>query len=151
MSSGDSIAQIKARPVIAVLALAISSLAANAETPEQIQALDREWAQACVQADIGKLEQILSDDLTYTHSSGQKQTKAEFIATVREGKTRYRSIEFEQSIARIYGNAAVTNNQVRVNLTVDGRDVSVHARFLHVWIKQHGRWQLAAHQGTKID
>jgi ketosteroid isomerase-like protein len=127
------------------------SLAARAQTPEQIQFLDREWAQACVQADIAKLEQILSDDLTYTHSSGQTQTKAEFIATVREGKTRYRSIEFLQSSVRIYGNSAVSNSEVRVNLTVDGKDVSVHPRFLHVWVKENGRWQLAAHQGTKID
>jgi ketosteroid isomerase-like protein len=127
------------------------SLAARAQTPEQIQFLDREWAQACVQANIAKLEQILSDDLTYTHSSGQTQTKAEFIATVREGKTRYRSIEFLQSNVRIYGNSAVSNSEVRVNLTVDGKDVSVHPRFLHVRVKESGRWQLTAHQGTKID
>ncbi len=139
------------RLIAFTLALVASLAVARAETPEQIQALDREWAQACVQADIAKLEQILSDDLTYTHSSGQVQTKPEFIATVREGKTRYRSIEFAQSSVRIYGNTAVSNNEVRVNLTVDGKDVSVHPRFLHVWVKQNGRWQLTAHQGTKID
>ena len=139
------------RTIAFTLMLGLFLAAANAQTPEQIQVLDREWAQACVQADIAKLEQILADDLTYTHSSGQIQTKAEFIATVREGKTRYRSIEFQQSTARIYGNTAVTNNEVRVNLTVDGRDVTVHARFLHVWAKEHARWQLTAHQGTKID
>ena len=139
------------RAIAFALALGLSVAVANAETPEQIQALDREWAQACVQADIAKLEQILSDDLTYTHSSGQSQNKAEFIATVREGKTRYRSIEFQQSSVHIYGNSAVTNSEVRVNLTVEGKDVSVHPRFLHVWVKHDGRWQLAAHQGTKID
>jgi ketosteroid isomerase-like protein len=145
-------ARIKPYRVIPfTLALALSLAVANAETPEQIQALDREWAQACVQADIAKLEQILSDDLTYTHSSGQTQTKGEFIATVREGKTRYRSIEFQQSSVRIYGNSAVSNNEVRVNLTIDGKDVSVHPRFLHIWVKHNGRWQLVAHQGTKID
>jgi ketosteroid isomerase-like protein len=138
------------RVIAFTCALVLSFAAANAETPEQIQALDREWAQACVQADIAKLEQILSDDLTYTHSSGRTQTKAEFIATVREGKTRYRSIEFLQSSVRVYENSAVSNNEVRVNLTVDGKDVTVHARFLHVWVK-HDRWQLAAHQGTKVD
>jgi ketosteroid isomerase-like protein len=138
------------RVILMILGLALS-LAAHAETPEQIQALDREWAEACVHADVAKLDQVLADDLTYTHSSGQAQTKAEFIATVREGKVRYRSIEFQQSSARVYEKTAVTNSEVRVNITVDGRDVSVHARFLHIWVKQNGRWQLAAHQGTKID
>lgn len=139
------------RAIAFTLALGLSLAVSHAETPEQIQALDREWAQACVQADLAKLEQILSDDLTYTHSSGEMQTKAQFIATIREGKTRYRSIEFQQSSVRIYGNTAVTNNEVRVSLTIDGKDVSVHPRFLHVWVKHDGRWQLAAHQGTKID
>ena len=120
------------RAITFTLALGLSLAAANAETPEQIQALDREWAQACVQADIAKLEQILADDLTYTHSSGQIQTKTEFIATIREGKTRYRSIEFQQSTVRIYENSAVSNSEVRVNLTVKNKDVSVHPRFLHV-------------------
>ena len=129
----------------------IAPLLAQPALTQQIQALEREWAQACVQADLAKLEQILSDDLTYTHSSGQTQTKAEFIATVREGKTRYRSLEFLQSNVRLYGNSAVSNSEVRVNLTIDGKDVSVHPRFLHVWVKQNGHWQLAAHQGTKID
>jgi uncharacterized protein (TIGR02246 family) len=139
------------RVIAFTFALGVSLAVAKAETPEQIQALDRDFAQACVQADIAKLEQILSDDLTYTHSSGQQQSKAEFIATVRAGKTRYRSIEFQQSSVRIFGNTAISNNEVRVNLTIDGKEVSVHPRFLHVWVKQNGRWQLAAHQGTKID
>jgi ketosteroid isomerase-like protein len=139
------------RVIAFTCALVLSLAAANAETPEQIQALDREWAQACVQADIAKLEQILADDLTYTHSSGQTQTKAEFIATLREGKTRYRSINFQESSVRIYGDSAVSNSEVRVNLTIDGKEVSVHPRFLHIWVKHNGRWQLVAHQGTKID
>src|SRR5262245_39456959 len=71
----SKMAGIKACRVIAFsVALGLSLAVANAETPEQIQALDREWAQACVQSDIAKLEQILSDDLTYTHSSGQTQS-----------------------------------------------------------------------------
>jgi ketosteroid isomerase-like protein len=144
-------ARTKAYRVISFTMGLAFSLAANAETPEQIQALDREWAQACVQADVAKLDQILSDDLTYTHSSGRTQTKPEFIATVREGKTRYRSIDFLRSSVRIYGDSAVTNNEVRANITIDGKDVSVHPRFLHVWVKHHGHWQLVAHQGTKID
>ncbi len=138
------------RTIIFTLGLSLS-LAANAGTPEHIQALDREWAQACVHTDVAKLEQVLSDDLTYTHASGETQTKAEFIATVREGKIRYRSIEFQHSSVRIYGNTAVSTSEVRVNLTVEGREVTLHPRFLHVWVKQNERWQLVAHQATKID
>jgi ketosteroid isomerase-like protein len=56
---------------------------AHAETTEQGKALDRKWAEATTHADVAALNQILSDDLTYTHSSGNTQSKAEFIASVR--------------------------------------------------------------------
>ena len=49
------LAEYAGRGIAVTLALGLSLAVANAETPEQIQALDREWAQACVQADLAKL------------------------------------------------------------------------------------------------
>ncbi|HTT17719.1 MAG TPA: hypothetical protein VMG82_02160 [Candidatus Sulfotelmatobacter sp.] len=67
-----------------------------------------------------------------------------------EGSRAVQSLSSVQ-IKELTWRVSVTNNEVRVNLTMDGREGSVHARFLHVWAKQNGHWQLAAHQGTKID
>jgi len=123
---------------------------AHAQTPEQAKSLDREWAEATMHADAAALDHILADDLTYTHTGGNTQTKAEFISSLREKKIRYNSIEFEDANARVYGNTAVIASRVHVKVTVDGRDISLHPRFLHVWVKRNGRWQLVAHQATQI-
>ena len=125
--------------------------AAHAETPEQAKALDRKWAEATIHADVAVLNQILSDDLTYTHSSGETQSKAEFIASVRSTEMQYHSIEFESANVRFYGNTALVSSHVRVHVTAARHDQSVHACFLHVWVKKNNRWQLAAHQATKLD
>lgn len=124
--------------------------AAHAETAEQAKALDRKWAEATTHADVAALNQILSDDLTYTHSSGETQSKAEFIASVRSKELQYHSIEFESSNVRFYGNTALISSHLRVQVTAAGHDQSVHACFLHVWVKKNGRWQMVAHQATKI-
>lgn len=58
-------------------------------------------------ADAAALKHTLADDLTYTHTGGNTQTKAEFISSLREKKMRYNSIEFEDANARVYGNTAV--------------------------------------------
>ncbi len=122
-----------------------------AEAPDHLKALDQRWAEAAMHADLAALDRILSDDLTYTHSSGETQSKAEFVADVRSGRLRYHSIEFENAKARLYGNTVVITSHVRIKVTAAGHDLNVHAAFLHVWVKKNGQWQLVAHQATKLD
>jgi ketosteroid isomerase-like protein len=126
-------------------------LAAHAQTPDQLRALDRTWADATIHADYSALGDILSDDLTYTHSSGETQSKAQFIASIRNKELQYHSIEVESADMRDYGNVAITSSHVRVKVTAGGHDLTVHACFLHVWLKHQGRWQLVAHQATKLN
>lgn len=138
------------RDLFAIGILGVLLSAAQGQTAEQAKALDRKWAEATMHADTAALNQILADDLTYTHTGGNTQTKADFISSLRENKIRYNSIEFEDANARIYGNTIVISSHVRVKVTVDGRDVSLHPIFLHVWVKRNGRWQLVAHQATLV-
>jgi ketosteroid isomerase-like protein len=134
-----------------VLISLLFSTAVCAQTPSQAKALDRQWAHATVKADVVALNRLLSDDLTYTHSSGETQSKAEFIDSVRKGELRYNSIDFESSNARVYGNTAVIVSRLRIMLTARGQNINLHPCFLDVWVKKHGAWQMVAHQATKID
>ena len=123
---------------------------AQAQTPDEFRALDKKWADATDHADLSALDDILSDDLTYTHSSGETQSKIQFVASIRSKELQYHSIEFETADVRAYGNVAIVSSHVRVKVTANGHDVNVHAFFLHVWVKQRSRWQLVAHQATKL-
>jgi ketosteroid isomerase-like protein len=142
---------IPARKSLSLIIFLLLASGTYAETPEQVKALDREWAQATVRADVATLSRLLSDDLIYTHTDAETQTKREFIASVSKGEIRYNSIEFEGSTARVYGNTGVTVSRLRIKLTVGNRHVNLHPIFLHVWVNQNGRWQMVAHQATKIN
>ena len=131
--------------------LLILLTAAHAQTPDQLRALDKKWADLTTHADSSALGDILSDDLTYTHSSGETQSKAKFIAAIRSKELQYHSIEFDSADVRSYGNVAIISSHVRVKVTADGHDATVHACFLHVWVKHQGTWRLVAHQATKLD
>jgi uncharacterized protein (TIGR02246 family) len=133
-----------------VISLLLAS-AACAETPEQAKALDRQWAAATTKADVGALNRLLADDLTYTHSTGETQSKAQFIASVSKGEIQYHSIDVESSNARVYGDAAIVVSHLRIKLTSGGRNINLHASFLDVWVQKNGRWQMVAHQATRID
>ena|ERR1051326_5510138 len=129
----------------------ILSLSAHAQTNDQLRALDRKWADAMTHPDFSALTDLLSDDLTYTHSSGETQSKTEFMASIRNGELKYHSIEFETAVPRSYKGVAIISSHVRVKVTAGGHNVNLHACFLHVWVEHQGRWQMVAHQATKLD
>lgn len=131
--------------------LLILVTAAQPQTPDEFRAFDKKWADATTHTDLSALNDILSDDLTYTHSSGETQSKAQFIDSIRSKELQYHSIEFEKADVRAYGDIAIVSSHVRVKVTANGHDVNVDACFLHVWVKQRGKWQLVAHQATKLE
>ena len=104
---------------------------------------------AMIGADIGKLNDLLTYDLTYAHTTGWTETKAGYIETIKSGKINYVSFVPKDVEVRIYGEIAVLTGKVDVNL---GRtDFTI--RFLEVQRKEDGFWKLTAWQSVlnKVD
>jgi ketosteroid isomerase-like protein len=51
---------------------------------------------------------------------------------------------------RVYGDTAVVTGIVHVNATIKGEDRILHLRYLNVWVKRDGSWQLVARQATNL-
>ncbi len=104
---------------------------------------------AMIDADIEKLSDFLSDDLTYAHTTGWTETKTGYLETIESGKINYISFIPKDVEIRIYGETAVLTGKVDVNL---GRtDFTI--RFLEVQYKVDGVWKLTAWQSVlnKVD
>src|SRR6266536_3607960 len=78
-------------------------LAADAKTVEAVKGADRAWADATVKGDAPRLRNLLAEDLTYTHSSGETDTKKIYIDNLG-GARKYHKIEYESLDARLYAN-----------------------------------------------
>ena len=127
-------------------------MAADSKTVEAVKNADRAWAAATVKGDAAALQNLLADDLTYTHSNGETDTKKVYIDNL-SGARKYHKIDYESLDARIYagGNAAVATAVVRIETSQKGGPVSpAHLRLLHTWVHQNGRWQLVAHQSLRL-
>src|SRR5262245_31844334 len=61
--------------------------------------------QAMVTADKAKLEALVSDQLSYGHSSGVVETKAQFVSVVAGRKTIYKSITLLEPGTTVVGNS----------------------------------------------
>jgi hypothetical protein len=117
------------------------------EPAELVQAAATGWTQGAVKQDAAALKRYLADDLQYAHAGGQRQTKEQYIAAVTQGPARYESFTFSDVNVRLYGKAAVLTGFVDVKMI--GRD-SFRVRTLQVYVENHGQWQMAAHQSTRL-
>lgn len=106
------------------------------------------WTAGAVRQDAAALERYLAPDLQYAHAGGQLQNKADYIKAVTTGPARYESFTFSDLKIVPYGQAAVLTAFVDVKMV--GREL-FRVRTLQVYVKNQGRWQMAAHQSTRLN
>lgn len=129
------------------LLLSLISISMFAAGDSDVLAAMESMKQAMLHRDGAALERLLSDDLTYTHSAGQVQNKAEVIKSVSSGSSPIEKLEFSNTTVRTYGDTALVKG--RVDLWHSSTDI-VHMDILHVWVKKAGGWRLVARQATRL-
>jgi ketosteroid isomerase-like protein len=133
----------------ALTLLLLPALAAAQDARQEILAADDRRFAAMVQGGQAALDGLLADDLTYTHSTGQMETKAQFLASLKAGKLRYLSAESADREVRLYGDVAVVTGRATVKASTEGKELLLPLRFTEVWVKRGGGWKLAAWQSTR--
>jgi ketosteroid isomerase-like protein len=134
-----------------ILFVAAGLAAAADRTADAVKAAEKSWATATVSGDEATLKQVLADDLTYTHSNGELDSKTVYINNLKTGARKYHKINHEAMDVRVYGNVAVLNATAQVETSQKGGTPSpAHLKFIHVWYLHNGRWQLVAHQSLRL-
>ncbi|MES2731913.1 MAG: nuclear transport factor 2 family protein [Bacteroidota bacterium] len=128
----------------------MSQAAQESKTIQLVRAMENRRFESMVKSDTVVLSDILADDLVYTHSNGQTDTKANFIYTISSKKTEYKSIQPESVQIREYGTTAVVNGQARVHVFMNGQELKLLLRYTDVYVKRKGRWQMVAWQSTRL-
>ena len=92
------------------------------------------------------LEDILADKLTYGHSDGRVQNRAEFIDALMTKKSSFSAITLSDQTVSIVGDLAVVRHQFAADAISGGKAVQPRIRILQVWQKQDGKWRLLVRQ-----
>jgi Domain of unknown function (DUF4440) len=118
---------------------------------EDILALEeRRWT-AQIDKDGAALEELLADELRYTHTNTIVDTKVSYIKAIADRVFDYRSAERTDTEVQIVGEAALVTGRADIHVVVGGdRDVNLKARYSVVWVNKNGRWQLLTWQSTPI-
>lgn len=93
---------------------------------------------------------LLANDVTYGHTNGVIQTKAEIIRSVMSGEQDYKSIEPSNMDIRIYENTGVVTMNSKVSMNYQNKPLDMNMFVTLVWIKSKNDWKLVARQSVKL-
>jgi ketosteroid isomerase-like protein len=117
---------------------------------QMIIELDKKRMTAMAQKDLATLNELIADDLVYTHSSARLDTKASLIGNMEGGSTVYTSVVPSDVKAQDLGDTVVLTGSCRISVNSGGRPNSFGVRFTDVYAKRGGRWQMVTWQSTRL-
>ena len=138
---------------LAFLVTGASAASTLAETNDAAAVADSVSAltKAMLGADRAKLDSLVSDKLSYGHSSGRVESKKEFVEVIASKKTVYKSIELSKQTVDVAGNNAIVRHAWESESgTGDGKWNVSKIGVLQVWQKEAGGWKLLARQAFKV-
>ena len=113
------------------------------------QAVDA-LTKAMIDADRAKLEELVAEQLSYGHSGGVIQTKAQFVDSIINKETIYKAISLTEPSTAIAGSNAIVRHTATVDYEDKGKSGTAKIGVLQVWIKQEDRWKLLARQAFRL-
>ncbi len=123
--------------------------AASVGVEQELARLTDQYIAALKGKDAAALDRLWGDDLTFITPGGAVQTKAQRLADIQSGATRFDTLDAGERAFRVYGDAAVMTTLTTVKGQYNGQEASGQYRVTQVWVRRGGGWQIVAIQMTR--
>jgi len=140
-----------------VLALPTITLAkekgtgATADVEATIKKIEQELTDTIVKSDTSAFEKYLASDYLGIGPDGVTQNKSELLADIKSGTLKLESSTLSEMKVQVTGpDMAVVVYRTTDKGAYKGKDVTGEYRWLDVFVKRGGKWQIAIDQGTQI-
>jgi hypothetical protein len=106
---------------------------------------------AMLEVDRAKLEALTADQLSYGHSAGRIENKAQFVENLLSRRNAFRSINLSDQTISIAGNDAIVRHLFTgETANPAGQVTPVRIGVLQVWQKQGVDWKRLARQANRV-
>jgi hypothetical protein len=103
---------------------------------------------AMIAADKAALDKLAAPELSYGHSSGRLENKAEFIEALTSGKSGFSAIELSDQSVSVVDKVALARHVFTGTRRKEGDRIKLS--ILTVWLQQQEQWKLLARQAAKL-
>lgn len=140
--------QIKLKQLLTILFVLIG-LGSFAQTDEQKLIITmKEFHQALVTKNTVSINQQTDKALSYGHSNGWVETKAEMMKNLETGYISYQGYKEDSITVSMNGNMANVRFIADITATMKTK-ADYRLKVLEVWVKKGKRWVLFARQAVK--
>jgi ketosteroid isomerase-like protein len=123
----------------------------NGETEQVILRLENEGREATLKNDIEANNRLLADNWMNINPDGSITTKAKLLELLKDGSFKIMSIENDEVMVRVYGDAAVVTGRSTTKRAGQGSEVVARqVRFTRVYAKSKEQWKVVSAHNTLI-
>jgi len=141
------------RPILIALLSIVSAAPALAQlkAEREVLKLNKEYQEAIARRDASVHERLFAADYTYTPGNGNIMGREEHMSFTKSAAVEVKSLRSEDLRVRIYGaTAVVTGMWVSVDRRAGREFAERRNRYLLVYVRRAGRWQIVAEQRTGV-
>ena len=101
--------------------------------------------------DSALLVKLVDNNVSYAHSTGNVENKAQMIQNALGNRGSYKNIQIERGTINIDGKTAVLRHNLRgVSVDARGTESPLDLGILQVWKKKGGKWKILGRQAVRI-
>jgi len=115
---------------------------------EEIHAVEDRRYDAMIRGDADALANTLAEEFVYHQPNGKTNDKPGYIKQMQSGAVKIFSAERYDVKVNLYDDVATAMGSTRLDVEIAGERRKADLRYLNVWVKRDGRWQLAARQSA---
>jgi ketosteroid isomerase-like protein len=139
---------------LAVVALGGATMAKETKAPDptaaELLALEKRFADALVAADVEALMRLTAEEWVVIGPDGNLTTRAAFLDVVKSGALLHSKMDYDEVLARVYGDTGVVTTRVVTAGSYRGQPFSTTERSTDIFVREHGLWKCVLTQLTTI-
>jgi ketosteroid isomerase-like protein len=123
----------------------------DGNTEQLILRLENEGREATLKDNLAANDRLLADNWININADGSVTTKAKLIELLKADSFTILSIENDEVMVRVFGDAAIATGRSTTKRAGQGTEILTRqVRFTRVYAKNHGRWQVVSAHNTPI-
>src|SRR5262249_5686661 len=115
---------------------------------KEILGLEDKRFGAMINGDFKALDAMVHEQLLYTHSSGNTDTKPSWLESIKSGRTKYKAVSCSDRKVRVFGDVALITGRAAIEAEIGGQPRSLKLLFLNARTKTPQGWKFVAWHST---